>query len=95
MLQVSPELGRGRTSAVTMRAQEHLLTLLDVRIYTNLRETERFKDYIPRVLYRREKKYIFFPSWRISAHTLMRRTMYNFLALQYIYSPKVYQVGHT
>lgn len=56
MLQVSPGVGRGRTSAVTARARGHLLTLLDVWIYTNLREAESFKGYVPGV-YREGKKY--------------------------------------
>lgn len=43
--------------------------------------------------YTGEKKLCNFPSCRTSVHTLMRRTTYNFLALSYVYSPKVYKVN--
>lgn len=92
MLQISPGTGKGRTSAVTERAQGHLLTLLDVWIYTNLREAESFKGYVPGV-YREEKKYIF-PSCRFSVHTLTRRTMCNFLALPYVFPKRIQSGSH-
>lgn len=56
-------LGQGEAELVQLQQGHrdthwHLLTLLDVWIYTNLREAESFKGYVP-VVYREEKKYIF------------------------------------